>query len=84
MQQVELAAAQYVLSTYSSPCFSVKIVYNYGLWQNKQLLRLRPLPTDSEVLYTLFNAHMQPAWARQEMFSHYGEDITYQGVRCCS
>jgi hypothetical protein len=27
MQQVELAAAQHLLSTYSSPCFSVKIVY---------------------------------------------------------
>ncbi len=25
MQQVELAAAQYVLSTYSSPCFSEKL-----------------------------------------------------------
>jgi hypothetical protein len=31
MQQVELVAAQHILSTYSSPCFTVKIVYNYGL-----------------------------------------------------
>jgi hypothetical protein len=29
---VELEAAHYLLSTYSSPCFGVKIVYNYGLW----------------------------------------------------
>jgi hypothetical protein len=29
MHQVELAAAEYLLSTYSSPCFNVKTVYNY-------------------------------------------------------
>ncbi len=31
MQQVELATAYHILSTYSSACFSVKIVYDYGL-----------------------------------------------------
>ncbi len=30
MQEVELTATQHRLSTYSSPCFSVKFVYNYG------------------------------------------------------
>jgi hypothetical protein len=29
---VELEAVYYLLNTYSSPCFGVKIVYNYGLW----------------------------------------------------
>jgi hypothetical protein len=32
MQQVELAATQHLPSTYSSPRFSGKFVYNYGLW----------------------------------------------------
>ncbi len=31
MRQAELAAAPHLLSSFSSPCFSVKIVYNYGL-----------------------------------------------------
>jgi hypothetical protein len=31
MQPGELAAAQYLLNTNSSPCFSVKIFYNHGL-----------------------------------------------------
>ncbi len=31
MLQAELAAAKHMLSYFSSPCFSVKIVYNYGL-----------------------------------------------------
>jgi hypothetical protein len=26
------AQQQHLLSTYSSPCFRVKILYNYGLW----------------------------------------------------
>jgi hypothetical protein len=34
MQQVELAAAKHILSAYSSPYFSMKIVYNYGLRHN--------------------------------------------------
>jgi hypothetical protein len=34
MQEVEFAAAQqHLLSTYSSPCFNVKTVYNYRLWE---------------------------------------------------
>jgi hypothetical protein len=31
IQKVELAAAQHLLSVYSSPCLGVKFVYNYGL-----------------------------------------------------
>jgi hypothetical protein len=31
MQRLELATAIHILSTYSTACFSVKIVYNYGL-----------------------------------------------------
>jgi hypothetical protein len=32
MQQVEGAGVQHFLSTFSSPCFGVKTVYNYGHW----------------------------------------------------
>jgi hypothetical protein len=31
MQKVESATATHLLSTFSSPCLSVKIAYNYGL-----------------------------------------------------
>ncbi len=51
MQQGELAAAQLIFSTYSSPCLSVKTVYNYVLWaqtpwQVYQQLIFPPLATD--------------------------------------
>jgi hypothetical protein len=32
MPQAELAAAQWI-SSFSSPCFRVNIIYNYGLWK---------------------------------------------------
>jgi hypothetical protein len=40
----EIAAAQHVLSSFSSPCFSVKIVYNYGL-RGPANLPLAPCPS---------------------------------------
>jgi hypothetical protein len=36
MRQAELAAAQYQLSSLSSPCFSLTLVSDYGLWSKFQ------------------------------------------------
>ncbi len=36
MRQDELAAAQYQLSSFLSPCFSLTLVYDYGLWSKFQ------------------------------------------------
>jgi hypothetical protein len=34
----ELAAALHLLSSFSSPCFSIKIVFNCGIWGTKRKL----------------------------------------------
>jgi hypothetical protein len=34
LQQVDLVAAQHLLSSFSSPCFEVKFLYDYGVWLN--------------------------------------------------
>jgi hypothetical protein len=39
MQQAELVAAERLLNSFSSPCFSAKIVYNDGLWGFEHLLK---------------------------------------------
>ncbi len=36
MRQVEGAGDHHLLSTYSSPCYWVTNVYNYGLWQRSE------------------------------------------------
>jgi hypothetical protein len=39
MQQAELVAAEHWLNSFSSPCVSVKMVYNYGFWWFEHLLK---------------------------------------------
>ncbi len=34
MRQADLAAAKHLFSSFSSPCFSVKIIYGYRLWSS--------------------------------------------------
>jgi hypothetical protein len=62
MRQAEFSAAKHLLSFFSSPCFSVKFVYNYGLrsLQSRNIalftltLTLKPIEAIRHTSYTSY------------------------------
>jgi hypothetical protein len=46
MRQAEVEAAQHMFSSFSSPCFNVKIVYNYRLRTSESIVIKEFLPKE--------------------------------------
>ncbi len=72
MQQVELAAAQHLLKTYTSPCFSVNIFYNYDVTQTRYDMngrfqiqggKNRILPKDMNANRFFWDSHWLEIWS---------------------